>query len=532
MENIEKLIEQGILIKVHNGDLLDDLMQEPEPIVPNDTRVVDERYRYIFEFFVYDINTNELLEQSIINVLSEWNNSIFIDSNQLLINPGIHLRNLGYSSGNYKIKYKFLKTIVGSPNSDKLSIKRISPSRKEIEIITPEGLNEIVAQLTKERIDLYSLNQIQRDYVNFIQRRNNVSKLTTYLNFGFDKTFLIVNSKHINDIDLLLKLYQPLTTDIQQFDSCYICEEVLQPYEDKIVLYTEKIDDTSNLIYLRKPDVDYNSAGIHYRTTPLENFDALVTSNREIKSEIMRYYLSSSLIEGTKLNIDYRQFDNFVKFSSIETRLINFKQKIKNIEFYNSKINQYYTGSIGSASLSTPEISSSINYYRNLKQNIINEFDNYDRFLYYESSSYESSSIGEFYESTWPKYTSTKPYLFYSYTSSQAQQWYSGMIESASIYDNMNKDLYSNFVPLDMQLDDQNKSFVKFVNMIGHYFDIINIYIKEMPSWHYKDNSIDEGIPKDLIIHAINHYGFDLKSGNVIKSLFACIPSASITGSF
>ena len=93
------------------------------------------------------------------------------------------------------------------------------------------------------------------------------------------------------------------------------------------------------------------------------------------------------------------------------------------------------------------------------------------------------------------------------------------MIASASIYDNLNKDVFSNFVPLDMQLDDQNKNWVKFINMTGHYYDLVNGYINKMPAWHYKDNSVSEGIPKELIIHAVNHYGFDLRSGQVLKSL-------------
>ena len=517
---IQNLIDNNILLSIESGSLITHL---------NDGQSDNDRSRLVFEFYVYDIDTNELLDKSIIKVLDEWNRSIFISSDKLLLNPGMHLRSLGYSAGVYKIRYKFFKNLVGEHDGEKLHLKRISPSRNELELIPPEDINLIIEGIDNGLQELpgspggaQSFTGIRNDYINFITQlgeANKIREFKTYLNFDFNRTFLIINAKDPVNMDLLLKLNDPLDNNIEPISECWICEELLPQYEDKLVLYTETLPDTSKLNYLRPANINYNDAQIHFRTTPLENFEDLVTTNREKQNEIVRHYLSSSLIEGIELNTDYRKYENFVKFSSIKQRLINFRQKIRNIEFYEARINQYYTGSIGSASLQTPEISSSIDYYRNLKQNTINEFDNYERFLYYDSASYESSSVGEFVESSWPKYTDTQPYLLYSYTSSQVQQWYTGQIDSASVYDNLNKDLFSNFVPLEMQLDDQNKDFVKFVNMNAHYYDIVNNYIKEIPSWHYKDNSIDEGIPKDLIIHAINHYGFDLRSGQVLKSL-------------
>jgi len=527
---IQSLIDKGVLLEIESGSLITHLLYQQQNENGGGTPpVVDDRYRLVFEFYVYDIDSEQLLETSYINVIDEWNKSIFVTADKLLLNPGMHLRSLGYSAGVYKIRYKFYKNLVGSHSGQKLHIKRISPSRTEIELIPPEGLAPFLEEQQNVTVNApvnigggnnLALFGIKRDYMIFRSAYyNRIKQLKIYLNLGFDKSYLIINAKDPKDLDLLLKLYQPLVDSINSYDECWICEELIPQYNDTIALYTENLPNIDNLIYLRKAVVNYDEAQIHFRTTPLENFDTLVTPNRDVKNEIVRQYLSSSLIEGIELNVDYRNFNNFVKFSSIQQRLINFRQKVINIEFYESKVTQYYTGSIGSASVDTPEISSSIDYFRNLKQNTINEFDNYERYLYYKSSSYESSSIGEFYETTWPKYTNTQPYLLYSYTSSQAQQWYSGMTSSASIYDNLNKDLYSNFVPLDMQLDNENKNFVKFISMIGHYLDVSNIYIKEMPSWHYKNNSIDEGIPKDLIIHAINHYGFDLRSGQVLKSL-------------
>jgi GH24 family phage-related lysozyme (muramidase) len=39
---------------------------------------------------------------------------------------------------------------------------------------------------------------------------------------------------------------------------------------------------------------------------------------------------------------------------------------------------------------------------------LLGSFDGYEKYLYYQTSSYVTSSYGEFYPSTWPKYTTTK----------------------------------------------------------------------------------------------------------------------------
>ena len=57
------------------------------------------------------------------------------------------------------------------------------------------------------------------------------------------------------------------------------------------------------------------------------------------------------------------------------------------------------------------------------KRNTIDKFTNYEKYLYFESSSYESSSFGEKYDERGPKSNSTKPFVNYSVTSSQVINW-------------------------------------------------------------------------------------------------------------
>ena len=137
---IQNLIDNNILLSIESGSLITHL---------NDGQSDNDRSRLVFEFYVYDIDTNELLDKSIIKVLDEWNRSIFISSDKLLLNPGMHLRSLGYSAGVYKIRYKFFKNLVGEHDGEKLHLKRISPSRNELELIPPEDINLIIEGTVK-----------------------------------------------------------------------------------------------------------------------------------------------------------------------------------------------------------------------------------------------------------------------------------------------------------------------------------------------------------------------------------------------
>jgi len=460
------------------------------------------------ELIVYDVN-GVLINENLIYMNTIQGDSLYIYDTKFIMNPGVHLRSLGYSAGTYKVKYNFFKKVVG--NFDEVeqtaTLKKISPSRTELEVVIPTDVSSSI----KIEID------------NFLE--SDKSKLVYYTFFGSDRNFLIINNMLYNK-DLLLKLYEELPADIDILTRFTIVEKYVESYEDTITLRTSYIDDLSNLNYLHGPKINYKAAGLTYRTTPLENFEALASTTIVKQDEITRLYLSSSLIEGIDINIDYRDFSQFIHFSSAEQRLKNFKSKMKKLEFYNSKLVLFASGStVGSTG-------SSLSYYKGQKDEILNTFDQYEYFMYYETGSYESSSLGVFPDYTWPKYTNTNPYLLYPVTSSQASMWYASILVSASEYDNLNPNILTNTIPVEIVLDDQNSQYLTNIQMVGHMLDINYNYVNRMTSIHERQNCIFEGIPRELILPAINHYGFDLRSGNVIKGLVECIPiSGSITGS-
>jgi len=512
------------IINIPSGSLLEQLFVLPGEIIPaNGEPQYDPREEMFLELYVRDTTTDNTVNQIMLSLLNELLISIFIYSDRMIINPGIHLRYMGFSAGVYKIKYNFFRNIVGDYNdeNERLIINVISPSRTEVEVKLPADI-DIHSKLALTFLGLAGAPG------SFIQA------LDVYINLGDDRNILITNKKYIDD-KLYLKLVEPIPDEINKYDKFFITQKLIDSYEDRLTLYTERLEDFSGLNYLKGPVVDYKAASLTYRTTPLENFDQLVTTNNVIQQDLVNMFVSASLIEGIDLNIDFRDFSNFIHFSSATERVAAFKYKVQQIEFFDSKIAEYTP--IASAALasarSTIYESSSISYYKDLKNDVITSFDSYDNYLYYQSHSYESGSEGEFYPSTWPKYTSTKPYSLYSYTASQATNWYTSQYGSASIYDNMNPDKLSNFVPLEMQLDNENKDYVKFVNMIGHYLDINYNYINRMTSINERENPINKGIPQDLILPVVNHFGFDLRSGNVIKKLYEKIylyaPSGSST---
>lgn len=486
-------------------------------------------YDMFIEFLVYN-RDNLLINENIINVIDIINDSLFIYDTKVVLNPGIHLRNIGYTNGIYKLKYNFYKKILGDFSNENsfLTIKRISPSRTEVEIALPNYID--IHEDVQTDIPINS-NAATKSYdINFSNINQFInsdnSKLSYYLFFGNDRSNLIIN-KLIYNGNLLLKLYEEIPVDISELDKCYIVKKLINSYEDSVNIKTEFKEDLSGLNILSGPKINYKSAGITYRTTELLNLESLIGSDYNTTNEVYRLYLSSSAIEGIDINIDYRNFSNFVHFSSAKKRIENFRYKISKLEYLNSKLSLYNNVSTSSYSSSI----STIQNFNNEIRSIINSFDGFEKFMYYNSGSYESSSLGIFPDYTWPKYNNIPPYKLYSVSSSQAIEWYDSMIYSASIYDNLNPDILTNTIPLDIYNEKENENYVKFVQMISHILDINYNYINKMTSIHERQHSIYEGIPRDLILHVVNNYGFDLRSGHVIKGLTECVPIKILSGS-
>ncbi len=235
----------------------------------------------------------------------------------------------------------------------------------------------------------------------------------------------------------------------------------------------------------------------------------------------MKELLTSGSLLDVQPNIDYQKttvdlnlqaddtgFGNFVNFSNAETRLENFKKKLELIEGYNSE---------SSSLLNVTSSLSTIQEIERKRQRVKNSFDPFEHYMYFESSSYVSSSLGQFHDTAWPKTNSTKPYTLQSV--SAASDWFSTRIASASQYDQGNMNSLRNSLPEHIYADTKNNVFLEFMDMVGQQFDEVWTYTKSITDLNVRVNKLSEGISKDVAVHYANALGMDLYNGNDIMIL-------------
>ena len=161
----------------------------------------------------------------------------------------------------------------------------------------------------------------------------------------------------------------------------------------------------------------------------------------------------------------------------------------------------------------------------------MNNFDHYEKYLYYQSSSAESSSFGLQFDNSWPKTNSSKPYTLADVTASAATTWYNNNITSASLYDQNNPNRLVNLIPEHIIRDSENQPFVDFLDMVGHYFDNFLIYIKAFEDTYDRRESLTEGLSKDLVWTISDAFGWKQPSGKELVELHRYIKGYQLSGS-
>ena len=75
----------------------------------------------------------------------------------------------------------------------------------------------------------------------------------------------------------------------------------------------------------------------------------------------------------------------------------------------------------------------------------------------------------------------------------------------------------ANLLPDHITGDPQNETFLKFMDMVGHYFDDIWAYIKALGDLTDRRQKITEGLAKDLAYDLSKSMGWELKTGKDLK---------------
>ena len=383
------------------------------------------------------------------------------------------------------LKYRFLDNLfTAGKTGGNLFVKQISPDRKELKLLSKD--------LTDEEINNYASS-----YSKEIAKSNTFNEF--YLVAG--ETFInLLNIKAENN-SVIVKLNSALPSNINVNTLVNVLEEISNPQVFECI--SEVVQEKEKLKRLKGPNFSLEVNDKLTNTTEFLNYN-----------ELFSYPVSSSYYElyslfnekSAQIAIDHTDYKDFIHFSSAEERLRNFKYKLDLLHSYEDSS---YSASL--SGLNLPGISGSTTYYDNLIQGVVNNFDHYDRYLYYESSSY-----------SWPKLTSTRPYSTQKSTTSESVSWYSKQLNSASNYDVSNFDLLTNTIPTYIREDSNNEPYLMFVHMIAQHFDNLWIYFKAVSDKYDADNRLNFGVSKDLVKDAIESFGIKLYDSNAsLENLFS-----------
>ena len=354
-------------------------------------------------------------------------------------------------------------------------------------------------------------------------------KLNTLIDFGNNQKAIIVNSQ--TDVDsvkiaphsVVLKTYNEVPNNIQVKQNVHIVQEMSEPIRETIRLYPFEDAELGDPI-LRQPteqSIDY----INNSKTGQRSQEDIYTDNNFLSSSLFNELQSGS--KSVEVNVDYNEYKNFSTFGSVEKRLQNFRTKLIQYEAYSLESASFAVKATTTSSV----YDSAIAKNEELKNGILNNFDHYEKYLYYQSSSAESSSFGLQFDNSWPKTNSSKPYTLADVTASAATTWYNNNITSASLYDQNNPNRLVNLIPEHIIRDSENQPFVDFLDMVGHYFDNFLIYIKAFEDTYDRREKLTEGLSKDLVWTISDAFGWKQPSGKELVELHRYIKGYQLSGS-
>jgi hypothetical protein len=420
--------------------------------------------------------------------------------------------NLKLTSGTFRIVVNFFKNLIGSYELPQLRVEEISTDRTEVKLRAIDENNPVFLQQITNFIQKVSTKQTS----------SSTKFYTSYLlNFSRNKCFSFVNSVVIGEY-VYVKLLDPLPSDISADFKCWIVEEQKDPYIDLVSiakqLVTKKFNKLSNPNWQAADSTGLSSE------TDFKTWTDLLGSSAQTSQQIVDLYFSGSLA-GVELNIDYSDFNNFIFYSSAQERLQNFKYKLELLEYYSS---QSYAISQISGSVAT---NNSLEY-ETYKTNLIGGFDNFEKYLYYQSESKFTTypiplenptvlSLTGSYITPAPKSNSTYPYSLYSVTSSQFTTWYNGLIDSASYYDSFNVSSLEYTLPEYIRFDSTQQQAVTFVRMLGQHYDILYTYIKYASKIYNREENPKLGMPNELLYSVAKQFGWTLSDGNQQQELWS-----------
>ena len=434
-----------------------------------------------------------------------------------------------------KQKVRKEKIITKKRAKKKIDIKRdyvakieevLDSNRVRVSLSYEDGVNIYQHKGDDERAETFKYWRVNYE-------KNNLERFKTYMISG-NQHYLMVNDKLGADLkSRKVKLKQGLQQDINKLDRVYFAEKRLPDLEERVRLVPFE-DRPDEGIFLRIPNLNSVDNPINFQGTNFQTHNELLGTDTLLNFDLEEKLISGSLLD-VKPNVDYQKtttnllfddddtgFGNYVNFSSAETRLRNFRKKLQLIENHTAL----------SASLTSVTSSlSTIQAEEQKRQRVINSFDPFEHYMYFESSSYASSSLGQFHDTAWPKVNSSEPYILEHTSASIADTWYNNMILSASAFDQDNPNSLRNTLPEHVSRDNNNNVFLEFMDMVGQQFDEVWVYVKSLTDVNRRIEKLSEGISKDVTIHFAKALGLELYMGNDLINLPEFLLGKNLDGS-
>ena len=275
----------------------------------------------------------------------------------------------------------------------KFYIKEISPSRKEIRLIARNSNN-------------VSIDFDSDTFVNHFSDLNygltgglgTLNEGDSYGNYGFDYVITLNESIHIpiinwtfdpeslDETTIVIRMNEPLPVNITLLSSIGV-EKQLLPKHTQNIYY---ISNVQSAVYggSLSPDTDSYISDDTSGIDNYQNYNQLIASASINNTDIDFVELESNN-DYKNININFSDFSNHVIFGSAKSKVLNFKNKVKDIENNLTELSEslHQTGS------------HTISRRKSLFSKILitkKTFTPYEKFLYYgnDSGSYSAPNIG------------------------------------------------------------------------------------------------------------------------------------------
>lgn len=397
-------------------------------------------------------------------------------ASRIVLDPETDVKGLDFTVPETVVEYRYYNDLY-TTNRQKvhLFIESISEDRTELLLLTNAiSQGEILDNTARLRDSLISDSPFNDFLVLLGDNR-------------FYKGINIDTLPFRNTTAVVVKLYAPLPEDIEVKTQLQVVESVSDVTVFSVQAQIEEFVQPARR--LSEPNFNVETLEGTETLTDYFNLDTLLSLDTGYNSDLAEV-VSKSEMKSIEINIDYSSFDNFINYSSAVERLNNFKHKVELIQGYENTLSQLSLDA--STSLSRKKL-------QTLIEGVVKNFDHYERFLYFEKSDF-----------AWPKTGSNKPYTLVDVQNSTAVNWFTQILSVAEIYDTNNVNRLISTIPLYLREDERNDPYLLFIDMVGHHFDNLWIYVKAVSNKHDADNRLDKGISKDLIEEVLKNFGVKL----------------------